>query len=793
MTNPLRSDRLGNWRIPGYRRLRRFRIGTRLRLVFACIVFLMLAGSTFALWYLRAIRQDVERVSLMEQRMTAVLQLDNSVLALMNQLHRSADLQKGSRFEADAERLLSIFRSDTASAAAVLNAMPPENNRQSAILGSLNGLLDALPNRVKDLVTLALADDWAVVHARLLNQSDRTDDVVALLVGEFNRELAESRQLLRTQVARAELHTAEALAATGLLSLLLAAFLGLAVTRSITRPLASLGARARALAEGQFAGRLAVTGTDELAQLARAFNQTSRQLEELYGQLRLSEARFRSLIENASEMILIVSDSGRIRYTSPSTERILGRSAEQCGGQTIHDILDAEDVDRANQILRNTSQRTTGTEPFELRFRHLNGSVRWMEGLAANLLTDPAVAGLVINARDVSERRLAELALREREDQLRQAQKMEAIGRLAGGVAHDFNNLLTVINGYGELLLAAMDTEDSRRGYMKNVRDAGEQAANLTHQLLAFSRKQMLNLAVLNVNDVVRETDRMLRRVIGEDIELVCRLDPSIGAVEADWSQLQQVLMNLALNARDAMPNGGRLMIETGEEDPSCLTPEDHVSTSGGRWVTLTISDNGDGMDEATQRRIFEPFFTTKGVGKGTGLGLSSVYGIVNQSGGRIDLRSEVGRGTTFVIHLPRTNRTPQIEEPAVSPAGTGHETILVVEDQADVRGLTCRSLKAYGYRIVEAADAEEALRLVASIQEPIDLLLTDVVMPGMNGVELSKRLLSLQPGLKVIFASGYADSVMLHHGVTDSGAAFLPKPYGPRSLASKIREVLER
>ena len=210
--------------------------------------------------------------------------------------------------------------------------------------------------------------------------------------------------------------------------------------------------------------------------------------------------------------------------------------------------------------------------------------------------------------------------------------------------------------------------------------------------------------------------------------------------------------------------------------------------------MTLTVTDNGDGMDEATQRRIFEPFFTTKGLGKGTGLGLSSVYGIVNQSGGRIALRSELGKGTTFVIHLPRTNRAPKIEsELAVSPAELGRETILVVEDQADVRGFACRSLRAFGYRIVEAADAEEALRLVASIQEPIDLLLTDVVMPGMNGVELSKRLLSQQPGLKVIFASGYADSVMLHHGVTDSGAAFLPKPYGPSSLASKIREVLER
>jgi two-component system cell cycle sensor histidine kinase/response regulator CckA len=371
---------------------------------------------------------------------------------------------------------------------------------------------------------------------------------------------------------------------------------------------------------------------------------------------------------------------------------------------------------------------------------------------------------------------------------LRQAQKMEAIGRLAGGVAHDFNNLLTVINGYSELLVDALDSDDRRHGYAKDVRDAGEQAANLTKQLLAFGRKQMLNPAVLNVNDIVRETDRMLRRVIGEDIELVCRLNYSIGAVEADRNQLQQVLMNLAVNARDAMPDGGRLTIETGEVGAS------DAPVLNGPCVTLTVSDTGKGMDEATQRRVFEPFFTTKGVGKGTGLGLSMVYGIVNQSGGRILVRSEIDKGTTFAIHLPRTNRIAEAEsEPAATPAGWGRETILVVEDQPEVRGFACRSLQVYGYRVLEAADAEEALRLAAALDEPIDVLLTDVVMPGMNGVELSERLLLLRPGTKVIFASGYADSVMLHHGVADSGAAFIPKPYGPSTLATKIREVLGR
>jgi PAS domain S-box-containing protein len=775
-------------------RLRRFRIGRRLRLVFACIVLLMFLGSTVALWHLRGIKTDVERVFVVEQRMSAVLQVDNSVLALMNQLHRSADLRQRDRFELDAERLLAVFRSDTAAAAGVLHGIAPENNRQAVIIESLNGLLEVLPARVRALVDLARADDWMAVHARLLNQVDRTDDVVAALVGEINRDLVESRQRLLSQAGGAELRAAIALVATGLVSLLAAALLGIAVTRSITRPLASLDAGTRALARGQFGGQLTVTGADELSQLVQAFNQTALQLEELYGKLRLSEARFRSLIENASEMILIVTQSGRIQYASPSTTRILGRPAEQFVGQPIRELIDEEEAARADEILLDVGRRAGGTKSFELRFRHQDGSFRSMEGLAANLLADPAVAGIVINARDVSDRRRAERALRERDDQLRQLQKMEAIGRLAGGVAHDFNNLLTVINGYSELLSGALDKHDPRYAYAKAVSDAGEQAADLTRQLLAFSRKQMLNPAVLNVNDVVRETERMLRRVIGEDIELVCRLDPSVGTVEADRNQLQQVLMNLAVNARDAMPHGGQLTIETGETVANIPSTASDTAGLTGPCVTVAVTDTGEGMDEATQGRVFEPFFTTKGVGKGTGLGLSTVYGIVNQSGGRIVVRSESGKGTTFVIHLPRSTRPAEAEvNRESSPAVGGKETILVVEDQPEVRVFACESLKEYGYRVLEAADAEEALRLAAPLGEPIDVLFTDVVMPGMNGVELSKRLLSLRPEVKVIFASGYADSVMLRHGVADTGAALISKPYGPVALATKIREVLAR
>ena len=756
--------------------LRRFRIGTRLRLVFTAIVLLMLLGASVALFFQQSTRQQVEQVAAAERRMSAVLHVDNGVLSLMNGLHRSADLRDAERFTRDAQRLLTSFHSGTDSAAALLRAVPADNNRQAAIVDSLNGLLEALPHRAEELVALGRADDWTAVHARLLNQVDRTDDVVNALVAELSGDLVESRARLLAQVTRAELRAGAVLGGTLLAGLMLATLLGLAVTRSITKPLSQLDAGTRALALGEFGRQIEASGTDELAQLAAAFNQMAVQLESLYGKLLLSEARFRSLIENAAEMILIVSQAGRILYASPSTVRILGQPPEEIVGRPIEKLFADTDAGAGRRTLAEIARREGASEPFELYFRHQDGTSRAIEGVVTNLL-DATVGGIVINARDISDRRRAEAALRESEEQLRQAQKMEAIGRVAGGVAHDFNNLLTVINGYSEMLLTSIDIADPRRGHVQDVRDAGEQATRLTQQLLAFSRKQMLHPAVLDINDVVRETERMLRRVIPEDIELISTLRPGLGAVEADRTQLQQVLINLAVNARDAMPQGGRLTIETAAADSA---------------VTVAVSDTGAGMDEATRLRVFEPFFTTKSIGKGTGLGLSTVYGIVSQSGGTISVQSDVGKGTTFRISLPRSERQPEIaHHVSAAPAVWGHETILVVEDQPEVRAFACLSLRQFGYNVLEAADGEEALCL-ASGRASIDLLLTDVVMPGMDGVELSKRLLSLRPSVKVIFTSGYADSMLLHHGVTDTGAALIPKPYGATALATRIREVLE-
>jgi two-component system, cell cycle sensor histidine kinase and response regulator CckA len=778
-------------------RLQNLPIGVRLRLAFAGVLLLLLLGSSVSLWEWRDIRQQVERVSLVEQRMTAILQLDNSVLTLMNELHKAADTRQREYFESEATRLLAALHTDTAWASGVLHTSTPIDNRQAVILDSLYSMLDALPARVQSMVELARREDWAALHARVQNQVDHSDNVVAALVREVDADLGAARKLLLDDVERAQRRTAEILAATGLACFLAAAFLGLVVTRSITRPLASLDLGARALARGHFGHRVTVTGKDELAQLAQVFNRTTAQLNTLYAKVRHSEAYFRSLIEHASDLIVILDRAGILLYASPSSLRVLGDAAEDLLRRPLRDLVHADDAVSAAELVVNVQQRPgpgpSPALPFTMRFHHHEGSYRVLEGLATNLLADPAVSGIVINARDVTERQQAEQALRERDEELRQAQKMEAIGRLAGGVAHDFNNLLTVINGYSEFLLNGLEVSDRRHAYAQSIRDAGEHAADLTRQLLAFGRKQLLRPAVLNLNTVVVDTERILRRLIGEDIELVCVLDPAAGGVKADANQVHQVLMNLCANARDAMPHGGTVTIATANE--TVPTPRAGVGAyvPPGEYVTLAVRDTGYGMDEATQQRVFEPFFTTKGYGKGTGLGLATVYGIVRQSGGHISVESAPGEGTMFRVYLPRVGEPAPADHKvpgALSLSGT--ETILLVEDESEVREVAVTALRSYGYAVIEAADAEQACRLYSSREEPIHLLLTDVVMPGMNGVELAKRLRSFDPQLKVVFVSGYADSIILRESAPDEAVHFVQKPYRMVLLANKIREVLE-
>jgi PAS domain S-box-containing protein len=423
------------------------------------------------------------------------------------------------------------------------------------------------------------------------------------------------------------------------------------------------------------------------------------------------------------------------------------------------------------------------------------GQVRWLQTIKRPIVSpDGAVSQMLGVATDITARKQTEEALRQSEEQLRQAQKMEAVGKLAGGVAHDFNNLLTVINGHTDLSLRRLSQDDPMYRKFEAIKEAGERAASLTRQLLAFSRKQILQPKVLDLNRVIFETNQMLQRLIGEDIDLLIGLTPDLGKVKADPNQIEQVLMNLSVNARDAMPKGGKLTIKTENVYIDEKYASQHFSIRPGHYVMLAISDTGCGMDAQTQAHIFEPFFTTKEVGKGTGLGLATVYGIVKQSGGNIWVYSEVERGTTFKIYLPSVDMpAEELKSSGDDDADlfTGTETILLVEDEEIVRDMAREILQESGYHVLEAKHGQEALLVADQHRGPIHLMLSDVVMPQMSGRQLAEQLAPLRAEMRVLYMSGYTDDAIVHHGVLDAGMAFIGKPFTPKTLAIKVRETL--
>jgi two-component system cell cycle sensor histidine kinase/response regulator CckA len=420
-----------------------------------------------------------------------------------------------------------------------------------------------------------------------------------------------------------------------------------------------------------------------------------------------------------------------------------------------------------------------------------------MAMFARQMLPEDTLDSLAFVADLISqgiERKRAEEALHQSEERLRQSQKLEAIGLLAGGIAHDFNNLLTAINGYSDLTLRRLPADDPLRRNVEEIKKAGDRAASLTRQLLAFSRKQVLQPKVIDLNSVISELERMLGRLIGEDIELRAMLEPQLGHVKADPGQVEQVIMNLVINARDAMPQGGKLTIETENVSLGEEYAGEHIAVIPGRYVKLAVTDTGKGMDEEIRKRIFEPFFTTKELGKGTGLGLSTVYGIVKQSGGNIWVYSEVGRGTTFKIYLPRVDETTAgyKRSAVLQSALQGTETILLAEDEEIVRKLASQVLGMQGYQVLEAANGRAAVSICERHSGPIDLLLTDVIMPEMSGRDVADRLTQLRPEMKVLYMSGYTDNAIVHQGVLNEGANFIQKPFSPGALGQMVRQVLD-
>ena len=512
------------------------------------------------------------------------------------------------------------------------------------------------------------------------------------------------------------------------------------------------------------------------------------QIYRIRRQLAEREELFRLISENAADMIALVDAKGQRLYNSPAYLKILGRSPGELKNSSPLEQVHPDDRPLLEEAAREAFRGGTGRR-IEYRMRHKDGTWRTLESTASPVHNaDGQVEKLVIVNRDITDRKKLE-------EQFRQAQKMEAVGRLSGGVAHDFNNLLGVIIGYGEILQEGLPAENPLRRSADEILAAGRRAAGLTRQLLAFSRQQVLEPRVLDLNSVVKDMESMLRRLIGEDVDLTSKLDPALGTIKADPGQLEQVIMNLAVNARDAMPQGGKLMIETANtEMDEVFVRRYPYPVQPGLYIRLTVSDTGTGMDPATRARIFEPFFTTKAKGQGTGLGLSMVYGVVKQSDGYIDVYSEPGLGTTFKIYLPRVDEAvvPVKAETTLSKTLRGTETVLLVEDETALRTLTSSVLETCGYTVLEAKHGGEALDISQHHEGAIDLLLTDVVMPGISGRVLADQLVQLRPQIKVVYMSGYTGQTVGAHGILDPGSLFLQKPFTRDALARKLREALD-
>ena len=503
-----------------------------------------------------------------------------------------------------------------------------------------------------------------------------------------------------------------------------------------------------------------------------------------------AEAKYRMLVEqvNAISYIAEIGINGQWFYVSPQVEAILGYTPEEWLA-LAPDWAEHIHPDDLPAVLAAEEQSGRGL-PFqaEFRVRRKDGREVWLNDtavIAQGSNSHPVMEGIMV---DITERKALET-------QLQQSRKMEAVGRLAGGIAHDFNNLLTIITGYTELALNRPQLPHEVRADIERIENASGRAAALVRQLLAFSRKQVLQPKILDLNKIVLNLDSLLRRLMDERIQMVTQVKDDIGKVKADPAQIEQVIMNLVVNARDAMPEGGRLVVETCNTDLDATYAVDHVSVKPGRYVMLAVSDTGVGMDKQTVAHIFEPFFTTKESGRGTGLGLSTVYGIVKQSGGYIWVYSEPGKGSTFKVYLPRVDESPEELTTGESThrAQAGKETILVVEDEEDVRELIQTVLREKGYEVIVSEDPQHAERAAAQFGGEIHLLLTDMVMPGISGRELATRISARRQGIRVLYMSGYTDNVITAGGMLEKGLAFLQKPFSPATLVQKVREVLSR
>jgi PAS domain S-box-containing protein len=670
---------------------------------------------------------------------------------------------------------------------------------KAAVRKSLVDMLDVTPASVRELDVTPTR--WTL---------DRTPFVAAVYGLASSRPAAaastgssELPRLLLMQdwspAERALWQIRVALAWVGLYTFSVAIGCTILLSRRLTRPLRDLASAANEIAGGNWARRVPVDGPAEARTMAEAFNHMTITLSHWHEQatnqaarLRDSNERFRSVTDSAHDAIISVNGRGEIVFWNQRAEAVFGYNEAEASGLLLTEFI--SQGDRAKYV-DEIARLWTPRSPWMGSTVELYMVGRNRREVPVELSLSTWRAGnedfYTVLIRDISERKQTAEALRQREDELRHAQKMEAVGRLAGGIAHDFNNLLTGILGYADLILENLPPDNRVRNDVEGIRKAGRSAAALTRDLLAFSRKQVLQAVVLDLNEVVRGTEGLLKRLVGAQTQLVLELGEHVKPVKADRSQIEQVLLNLATNAQDAMPDGGLLTITTANIDPETARQKSNTPITG-PCVMLSVRDTGHGMTSDVRSHIFEPFFTTKEIGKGTGLGLSTVYGIVTQSGGHIWVDSEPGTGSVLTVVLPAVEAPVASADRGLEPgerALRGTETVLLVEDNDAVRDLARHALTRYGYRVLVASNGEQALRIASAHLHSLALVVTDVVMPVMGGRELAARLAKLRRGLKVLFTSGYTNGTVKQEV---PGTLFLEKPFTPAMLGKKVREVLD-
>lgn len=765
----------------------RLKIGLRLVLCFVFIVLLMMVADIVSLWQFNQVRIQAHLLNDVNRKSVSFLELHSNLLLFRDRLETVASTEDAHAFASEAIAQRKQLLADTEHSRELLTTGSTVIARDPIILSTLQAIQSALPEQIDTMIALSAEGDWQAVNLRLENQTKALILLSSSLVEKVDHEVANERAEAIGNIQSRQRRVILVVPVTITVTLLMAAILGVVVTRSITRPLARLDAGAKAWARGEFDYQVDARGHDELAVLGQVFNSASQQLHRLYETLKSSEEKYRAFFEQNPAGTYISTADGEILECNPALVRMFGfASPQELKGTNISALFPSQEQhQRFFEQLKTKHQLAS----YEQEYRRKDGSALPATVNAIGTFDQHEelieISGFLI---DETERKRTE-------KHLLQAQKMEAIGRLAGGIAHDFNNLLGVILGSSSLILENEHTPSPFRREVQDILDASRHAASLTRQLLAFSRKQVLQPTLLNLNHVIQDVDMILRRLIGEDIEIRTVLAPDLAFVKTDSSQIEQVILNLCVNARDAMPKGGSITIETTNVTADAVFAAQHIPMQPGRYARLSVSDTGTGMDKTTLSHIFEPFFTTKSPEKGTGLGLSTVYGIVKQSGGYISAYSEPNQGTTIFIYLPAMESAKELVTTAeLKPAAIvrGTETILLVEDAAALRTLTRKILETCGYKVLEAEDAKRAIQILEEYNHPVDLLLTDVIMPQMSGPALATYLLAKEPMLKVLFMSGYTDDAIADNGLLKPGAVLLEKPFTMQALTEKIREILD-